>query len=271
MNSMNKYLLEKLYKIASAGTSALELKARESIKIYKKTDSSLLTNFDISANDAIVEVAKKEFQKIPIFTEESWNASWYNNEICLIIDPLDGTTNFVHELPFSSVSIAIVEQGSPTVGVIVPLEGGWYFSIKGYGSYYNSASGRFEKSISLKCAKYPLSDAIINITCDQSNSNSRDIWWKWIKALKPPTSYRLRIIESAAIEMCWLASGKIDGYLHPTDEPWNVAAGALIASEAGVRLWGPDFGQWRLDNMGIIALTPNISDDVKRVLRTVDQ
>ena len=84
--------------------------------------------------------------------------------------------------------------------------------------------------------------------------------------MRPPTCFRLRMFQSSALELCLLAEGKIDGYLHPTDKPWDMAAAGLIVQEAGGRVFGIDGGPWSANSEGIIAVSPAIMSLLSIVL-----
>ena len=86
----------------------------------------------------------------------------------------------------------------------------------------------------------PLQESVLCVTCDYSVPAGREEWWQWLEKLRPPTCYRLRMFQFSALELCLLAEGKIDGYLHPTDKPWDMAAAGLIVQEAGGKVFNID-------------------------------
>lgn len=264
---MDILTIEQLTNLAVTGLNIAKKESNNSYDVSKKEDGSLITQADIRANSVIIEKAKNMCPDICIHSEEKILHDWYEIENVLIIDPLDGTTNFVHKIPLFSVSIALVQYGIPIKAVIAPILGGLYWSEKGKGSYFANSHNNINDSIKLKCARRSLNESMLHITADQNNSKSRKIWWSWLSKSRPPLCYRIHIIESAALELCWLASGKIDAYMHPTDKEWDIAAGGLIAKEAGVKVLGVDFNEWDLRKNGIIAITPIIASDIKKILR----
>ncbi|MBN2317098.1 MAG: hypothetical protein JXM79_24440, partial [Sedimentisphaerales bacterium] len=112
----------------------------------------------------------------------------------------------------------------------------------------------------------PLEESILCVTCDYSVPSGRETWWQWLEKLRPPTCFRLRLFQSSALELCLLAEGKIDGYLHPTDNPWDMAAAGLIVQEAGGQVFGVDGGAWSVNKNGIIAVTPAITNVLSIIL-----
>ncbi len=211
--------------------------------------------------------AAREFPALPVHSEEHPLADWSSCRELIIVDPLDGTTNFVCGIPFSSVSVAVVRGGIPVAGVVAPLSGGWYFGVSGDGSYFGESLGQTESAERLQCAKRRMDRAILAVTCDQNDGRSRRLWWEWLSKLRPPVCFRLRIVESAAIELCWLACARMDAYLHPSDKPWDVAAGAIIAREAGVKLYSSSLNAWTLATPGIVATTPDVQVAVTDAIR----
>lgn len=81
--------------------------------------------------------------------------------------------------------------------------------------------------------------------------------------LRPPTCFRVQDFESAALTLCWLAEGRIDAYLNPSDKAWDIAAGALIAREAGATVLGVTGQTWDLRRCGVVACAPGLADAIR--------
>ncbi len=225
----------------------------------KKDDGSLLTEADLASQKAICGFLNRNLPGIPILSEE---AADFQTDIStgqwLIVDPLDGTTNFTRGIPFYSVTIAYVVDGTPRAGVVMPVARDYcYAAVKdGFAAKVDDHFNR----IPIQCKNRPLKESVLCVTCDYSNPAGREKWWQWMDKLRPPTCFRLRIIESSALELCLLAEGKIDGYLHPTDKPWDMVAAGLIVQEAGGKVFDIDGGPWSVNSDGIIAVSPAITD-----------
>jgi len=225
----------------------------------KKDDGSLLTEADLASQKAICGFLGRNLPGIPILSEEQTD---FQTDIStgqwLVVDPLDGTTNFTRGIPFYSVTIAYVVDGTPRAGVVMPIARDYcYAAVKDdFAAKVDDHSNR----IPIQCKNRPLEESVLCVTCDYSNPAGREKWWQWMDKLRPPTCFRLRIIESSALELCLLAEGKIDGYLHPTDKPWDMAAAGLIVQEAGGKVFDIDGGPWSVNSDGIIAVSPAITD-----------
>jgi myo-inositol-1(or 4)-monophosphatase len=258
--------LAALVKVARSGVDAIGNMAGVRTGSRRKQDGSLLAEADLRSNEAILNAAAAEMPGIPVHSEEALLPSWHEEREVLVVDPLDGTTNFVRGLGMSSVSAALLAGGRPQMAVVAPLTGGCYYATAGGGSFYAESMDSWRSAARIHCQARTLSEAVLHVTADQNNEESRRVWWEWLKALRPPTCYRLRIVESAALELCWLAAGRTDGYMHPTDQAWDVAAGALIAMEAGAAVRSVGFGDWDIAQRGMVALTPDLLEEVRRLI-----
>lgn len=254
--------LRPLLDAAACGIGAIRETMAAEASYSVKPDGSLLSTADLRSNDAVMAALARTMPGVPVHSEEAFHAGPLDRGTILVVDPLDGTTNYTRGIPLFGVSIGLLEDGVPRYGVIAAISGDIYFAERGRGSFHVSAGVDLAAATRLRCSSRPLAEAVLNISTDQSDAEGRRIWWRWLEQLKPPTCFRLRNIETAALELCWLAMGRIDGYLHPKDKVWDLAAGALIAEEAGAVLHSPEFGRWSTATEGIIALVPTIVQGV---------
>jgi myo-inositol-1(or 4)-monophosphatase len=262
-------LIDRLIEAACAGRDAIIRTSRGAglRNAEQKADGSLLTQADLASHDAIFAALARAFPNVPVLSEEGQagrpdllRGQW------LVVDPLDGTTNFSRGIPFYSATIAYVIDGQPEAGVVLPVtDNVCYAAARGAPSErIDLATG---ERAALRCVGRPLNQSVLSITCDQVDAAARERWWRWMAALRPPTCFRLRLMEASALELCWLAAGRTDGYLHTNDKPWDMAAAGLIARQAGATLLSVDFSPWSLDACGVIAATPAIADAVVDGLR----
>ena len=253
--------IELLIRAAGRGRQIIRQYAenKKPAKSRKKIDGSLLTKADLASQKAICGFLSNNLPGVPILSEESADLKTdISKGQWLIIDPLDGTTNFTRRIPFYSITIAYVVDGIPYAGVVMPAARDYcYAAVK--DSFAAMIDDDFNR-IPIRCKNRPLEESVLCVTCDHSNPAGREKWWQWMDKLRPPICFRLRIIESSALELCLLAEGKIDGYLHPTDKPWDMGAAGLIVQEAGGKVFDIDGGPWSLNSEGIIAVSPAITD-----------
>jgi 3'(2'),5'-bisphosphate nucleotidase len=245
-NIMSEIDLEKtkhaLIKIAnSAGDLLMELFGSDSLVVESKSDNSPVTQADLQAQKLILAELARQFPGIPVASEE---LSVEENTSAMvgcffIVDPLDSTKNFATGIPFFDVSIALVKDGVPMVGVVRdPVHDTTYSAVRGAGAWRNGNTIRVRP-----CSQLSEADLNINVTRLPNDQYRR-------AALKiVPAAKKVRYFGSAVIEGCWVASGMIDGILNHRLSAWDLAAVTLIVEEAG-GCWGDLDGRpYRLDSL----------------------
>ncbi|MEI8348838.1 MAG: inositol monophosphatase [Candidatus Omnitrophota bacterium] len=194
--------------------------------IEQKGDRDFATNLDKEAERLIVERIKTKFPAHGIFAEEG-GSSGLNREYLWIIDPLDGTHNFIHNIDIFGVSIGVVRKGAFVAGVIyMPKDNELYVAEKGGGSYKNGKRISVSSTENLKeCS----------ISFDSSIRYSPKIMLKVLGRLAKNV-FNIRMFGSSARVLSYLAEGKLDFAVEFYDRPWDFAAGACIIEEAGGRI-----------------------------------
>lgn len=208
----------------------------------KYNNADIVTIADKESEKLILNSISERYPSHSILSEESGTidgeAEWK-----WIIDPLDGTTNFSQGLPVFSISIALQHYGETVVGVVyAPYLNEMFTAIKGQGAWLNS-------EYKLRCKnKSSIEEMVIDtgipVDKDKNPDNNLDNISRVVKNARG-----LRIFGSAALDLCYVAAGFIDAYWEMNIHPWDVAAGELIASEAGAVV-----GRYR-ENRGIATLT----------------
>ena len=189
-----------------------------------KGKKDLLTKYDI----AVEEFLKKQFQELPfnIIAEESQKGNFGNS---IIIDPIDGTTNFVNQLPFCAISVGVFQEKEPLYGFVYnPILDEFFFAEKNKGAFLNgkqikvSTNSDFQRA--LISTGFPYSGA----------ENQDDLAWV-IERLERilPHCQDIRRYGSASLDLCYVAKGSYDGFYEINLNPWDVSAGSLIVQEAG--------------------------------------
>ncbi len=230
----------------------------KSHKIGHKGEIDLVTEIDIRSEQRIIKILKKEFPDHDILTEEEkgWDSG---SEYKWIIDPLDGTTNYAHGFPCFSVSIALEKMGKVILGVIYdPLKEELFIAEKGRGAYLN------RKRISVSKTKR-LSDALLatGFAYDVrvSPENNLDHFSNFTLSAQG-----VRRAGSAALDLCYVASGRFDGFWEMKLKPWDVAAGSLIVKEAGGKVTDFKGGVFNIFSMEILASNGKIHGEMVKVL-----
>ena len=214
---------------ARAGGKLL-LDMQDSITVREKNPKDLVTEADIASQNAIRAVLHTAFPEHAFLGEEESPGdgdleSALKAEFCWVVDPLDGTTNYVHRLQTYSVSIALMHLGIPVAGVVYdPVLGDCYRAVRGGGAWLNrqpiSTSGCTSLEQSLLAASFSANVA----------RNSLEVL-RFVEILHRCRA--LRRLGSAALNLSYVAAGRLDGYWATSVSIWDVAAGLLLVQEAG--------------------------------------
>ncbi len=210
----------------------------------KLNESDVVTIADKEAEQAIIQAIKSCYPGHSILSEESGEAmagDSHDAEVKWIIDPLDGTTNFSQGLPIFSVSIGIQIDGEDAIGVVfAPALNEMFHAVRGCGAFLNGkpirCSGKTRLDRAVVATGFPVDKAV--------NEDNNLLQVSRIM----PAVRGLRRLGSAALDLSYVAAGFLDGYWEMNLHEWDVAAGRLIATEAGAA-----YGFWH-ENRGISAL-----------------
>ncbi len=253
-------LLDAIQLARQAGAIQLSYFRGDNLDIKAKlNDSDVVTAADRAAEQAIISGLHAKYPTHSILSEES-GAELHDAPYRWVIDPLDGTTNFSSGLPLFSVSIGLEYRGEAILGVVyAPYLDELFHAVKGQGAYLNGnpihPSSTTLLSQAVLATGFPVDK---NTSPDNNLDNVGRIL---------PLIRGLRRLGSAAIDLCYVAAGFLDGYWELNLHPWDVCAGALIASEAGASIT-----RFRPDrNISILAAPPAIHDAVLPKLGTSPQ
>lgn len=212
-------------------------------KVSYKKDLSLVTKIDSEVEKTVVKLIKKKFPSHNILVEEEGGrlGKGYN----WIIDPLDGTTNYISRVPFFSTSISLFFNKTPVLAVVFnPLNKELYFAQRGKGSYLNGERIRIGR-------ERILSESTITFGKGRPKENLI----KLHKILRKTIGqYRtFRVFGCTSLELCYVASGRLNGHINIGSKPWDYAAGALIVKEAGGQVTDFKGNEWRIESKNIVA------------------
>lgn len=184
----------------------------------------LVTSYDKAAEEAIIGHVVEHFPEHAFLAEES-GGSVNDTSVLWVIDPLDGTLNFVHHIPLFAVSIAVYAENSLQVGVIyLPMLHELFVAIKGKGAFLNGSK------IQVSSTKH-LSSALNSIGFPARMDERGNHLNSLINIIQVGAPFR--DIGSAAVNLAYLAAGRFDTFWIPQLQPWDVAAGKLLVEEAG--------------------------------------
>ncbi len=211
--------------------------------IRKKGFNDLVSYVDKNSEKKLIKGLQKILPGSGVLAEEGGGS--FDKKYTWVIDPLDGTTNFIHKLPCFAISIALFEGKTPIAGVVNELNFKECFSaIKGKGAKVN---GRKIKVSSQK----KLGDALIATGFPYNDFGLQNEYMELFKELMH-TTQGLRRIGSASVDLCYVAMGRFEAFYEYGLKPWDVSAGALIVKEAGGRLSDFDGGNDYLFGKSIV-------------------
>ncbi|MEW6088561.1 MAG: inositol monophosphatase family protein [bacterium] len=195
-------------------------------KIDYKGEIDIVTDADLKAEEIIVKAIRGNYPDHAILTEEAGSIGKEEYDYRWIIDPLDGTTNFSHGYPFFCVSIALEKQGEIIMGAVYePMRDELFFAERGKGAYLNnerikvSPINDLQKSLLVTGFAYNIHRA--------NRNNNINYFRRFLK-----TAQAVRRDGTAALDLCYVACGRFDGFWELRLNPWDVAAGYLIVCEA---------------------------------------
>jgi myo-inositol-1(or 4)-monophosphatase len=197
------------------------------LKVNTKSPNDFVTEVDQAAEQAIIDILLTAYPGHGILAEESGRERGSrHSDFVWIIDPLDGTTNFIHGFPVYCVSIALAFRGKVEQAVIYdPTRNDLFMASRGRGAFLNDKRLRVSK-------RTRLADALIGTGFPFRKGDNFQRYLKMFETVMPLCA-GLRRPGSAALDLCYVAAGYTDGFFETGLQPWDVAAGSLIITEAG--------------------------------------
>ena len=225
----------------------------EHLTVSRKGPADFVSQADRRAEGIIYEVLQEARPEFAFFGEESGQTGPEEPEGRWIVDPLDGTTNFLHGLPHWAISIALEQAGGIVAGVVFdPLKDELFWAERGHGAYVNSRQLRISR-------KEDLTESLFATGMPFKGRGDQDTTMAEIERVAF-ASAGVRRFGSAALDLAYVAAGRYDGYWERGLAAWDIAAGALIANEAGGRVTDLNGGEKIVSDRSIIVAGPMIYD-----------
>ncbi|HET7833126.1 MAG TPA: inositol monophosphatase family protein [Gallionella sp.] len=227
------------------------------LTITAKSHGDFVSEVDRAAEQIIIQTLLEAYPEHAILAEES--GSQGDSEYVWIIDPLDGTTNFLHGVPQFAVSIALQHKGIITQAVVYdPTKNELYTATRGRGAFLNDKRLRVSKRIHL-------ADSLIGTGFPYTRFEHMDAYLAIFRDLMQQTA-GLRRPGSASLDLAWLAAGRYDGFFETGLKPWDIAAGTLLITEAGGMVSDLGGSDGFLRTGHICAGNPSIHEQLLRVI-----
>ena len=217
----------------------------ENLQVSKKGPKDFVTKTDKRVEKILIEELTKSKKNYSFITEETGKILNKNRDIFWIIDPIDGTTNFLHGIPHFAISIALKIEGEIISGLIFdPIKNEVFYAEKDSGSFFNNNRIRVSN-------KSNIDECLFSSNCEG------------IKLIYPRLN--LRNTGCAALDLAYVGCGRLDGYFHDKINIWDIAAGKIIIEEAGGKV--NNINKFRNNNIDIRAANPNIYE---KMLKKID-
>ena len=216
----------------------------ENLQVSKKGPKDFVTKTDKRVEKILIDELSKLKKNYSFITEETGKILNQNKDVFWIIDPIDGTTNFLHGIPHFAISIALQMQGEITTGLIFdPIKDEIFYAEKDCGSFFNNNRIRVSK-------KTNIDECLFSSNCEG------------IKIGYPKLN--MRNTGCAALDLAYVGCGRFDGYFHDKINIWDIAAGKIIIEEAGGKV--NDINEFKFNKIDIRAANPNIYDKMLKKL-----
>ena len=227
------------------------------LEYSSKGRNDYVSQADVEAERAVLDVLTRAYPDHGIIAEESGERE--GSEYTWVIDPLDGTTNFLHGFPMFAVSVAVKRGGVLEHGVVYdPLHDEMFTASRGEGAQLNGKRLRVsttrQLAPSLLGTGFPFRDLGII-----------EPWMRSFQSLLPKTS-GIRRAGAAALDLAYVAAGRLDGFWEFGLKPWDMAAGALLIREAGGLVADVSGGQDFLENGNLVAANPLIFEEFRKIV-----
>ena len=206
----------------------------ENLQVSKKGPKDFVTKTDIRVEKILIEELEKNRKNYSFITEETGVINNSDKDNVWIIDPIDGTTNFLHGIPHFAISIALKSQDVIRQGIIFdPIKNEMFYAEKDNGSFFNNQRIRVSKKNNLEECLFATNHA----GAKHSNLN-------------------LRYSGCASLDLSYVGAGRLDGFFQNNINIWDIAAGIIIVEEAGGKV--NDFNKFEINNIDIKAASTNI-------------
>ncbi len=261
-------VIEKLHSVAmrAAETSAdIIMDALNHPKaVSHKGRTDLVTETDKQSEQNIISIIRTSFPNHAILAEESGGTT-QSTDFLWVIDPLDGTTNFVHGYPSFGVSIAVFYQNKPLIGIVMELPSKQlYTAIKGQGAFCNNSPIHVSEVCQLEQSLLVTGFGYVH---DEKWRNNMKLFQHFTDITQG-----VRRLGSASVDLCHVARGYVDGFWEYDLHPWDTAAGILIVEEAGGRVTTISDEVYSIFDQSITASNGQLHQDIiKHISSTLAQ
>lgn len=231
----------------------------EHLQVSKKSLGDFVSTADHRSEKLLIQELSKARPGYAFLVEESGEIPGHDPEHRWVIDPLDGTSNFLHGIPHFAISIGLQRGDEVIAGVVYnPVADELYWAEKGQGAFLNQRRLRVS-------GRKKLEEALIAVGSPYGNSGDPEGFAQQIKKVMPQTA-GIRRYGAASLDLAYVASGRFDGYFESHLKPWDIAAGILLVREAGGYVSEINDGEKMLESGNLVAANPLLFEPLKQLL-----
>lgn len=224
-------------------------------QITSKSDRDLVSETDTTIEARVRDFLTTQLPAIGFLGEEEGHQG--NTDRFWVLDPVDGTSNYLRTIPLCGISLALVEEDTPVLGIVeLPFFSSRYCARQGHGATVNDQPIQVSDRTNLHEAIVSTGDYAVGTDADRKNAPRLAL-----AAVLADRAERVRMLGSAAVDLAWVAQGRLDATIMFANKPWDTAAGALIAREAGAAVVDQDGTPHTLRSTATIATAPALLEE----------
>lgn len=249
--------------MAAADQAQQLIMTRQAGRLTAKGERDMASEVDFAVERTLRTFLAQETPNVGFLGEEEGGTE--GSGLCWMLDPVDGTVNFVHGSPLCGMSLGLVDGDAPVLGVIdLPFLGKRYAAVEGQGAFCGHQRLHVSDTTSLTDAVVAIGDYAVGVAAYEKNRDRLAVTQELAA-----TAQRVRMHGSAAIDLAWLAAGHIDASITFANTPWDMVAGAIIAREAGAVLMDRDGSDYTLRSKAIVGAAPGIAEAVRDLVKAI--
>ncbi len=232
----------------------------ENLQVSRKGPADFVSAADRKAEKTLHEELKKARPGYGFMLEEAGIIPGPDKTHTWIVDPLDGTTNFIHSIPLFAISIALQREGEIVAGIVYnPISDELFSAEKGKGAYLNDKRMRV-------AARQNLGESVLSCGIPHMERGDTEVFARELNSVQSQVA-GIRRTGSAALDLAWLAAGRFDGFWERGLQPWDIAAGILLVRESGGMVGDLDSRADVLTTGNILASNTDLFTPLERILR----
>jgi myo-inositol-1(or 4)-monophosphatase len=232
------------------------------LRVDKKGTIDLVTNIDLAIERHFRAMIAERFPDHSVLGEEFEQAGQWDQvpDYCWVFDPIDGTTNYAHGLPIFCCSVALEIQGVPVVAAVFdPNRQELFTAERGLGAWLNG------KPLRVSATEVVIDSLLVTGFHYEVQRDPAELMALFTKFIT--TARAVRRLGSAALDLCYVAAGRFEGFWEQKLHPWDIAGGALLVQEAGGRVTGLDGAPYNSRGGSVLATNGHVHDEMLGTIR----